>query len=82
MPILSLWLNFRWAEKTRGGIGRHFDLHAFAREAFVFIVNADNPVNSLTDNKCVTSSVVQLPTGARLAVRSGDPDLATPGRLW
>ena len=51
----------------------------FAREAFVFIVNVDNPVNSLNrTNKCVTSSVVQLPTGARLAVTIRRSRLATP----
>ncbi len=40
----------------------------FAREAFVFIVNADNPVNSLTEQQVRDILVAQLPTGARLAV--------------
>ncbi|XNM84344.1 PstS family phosphate ABC transporter substrate-binding protein [Escherichia coli] len=69
MPILSLWLNLPVGSKKRAEESNVTLIYTpFAREAFVFIVNVDNPVNSRPNNKCVTSSVVQLPTGARLAV--------------
>lgn len=54
----------------------------FAREAFVFIVNADNPVNSLTEQQ-----VRDIFSGAITnwrAVGGDDQEIqtATPGRLW
>ncbi len=52
MPILSLWLNLPVGRKKRAEeSGVTLIYTPFAREAFVFIVNADNPVNSLTEQQ-------------------------------
>ena len=61
--------------------GRHFDIRPLCREAFVFIVNADNPVNSLTEQQ-----VRDIFSGAItnwLTVGGNDQQIqmATPGRL-
>lgn len=82
MPILSLWLNLPVGRKTRGGIGRHFDLHAFAREAFVFIVNVDNPVNSLTEQQVRDIFSGAITNWRTVGGNDQEIQTATPGRLW
>lgn len=51
MPILFCGATLRRAEKRAEESGVTLLYTPFAREAFVFIVNADNPVNSLTEQQ-------------------------------
>lgn len=51
MPILFSWRNLPMGKKRAEKSGVTLLYTPFAREAFVFIVNADNPVNSLTEQQ-------------------------------
>lgn len=54
----------------------------FAREAFVFIVNADNPVNSLTEQQVRDIFSGAITNWRTVGGNDQEIQTATPGRLW
>lgn len=54
----------------------------FAREAFVFIVNADNPVNSLTEQQVRDIFSGAITNWRTVGGNDQEIQTAAPGRLW